>query len=228
MSYILDALRRADDERRRHPLRTPAFVPGDDLAPRAGPPRRKLPYLLLAVAALLGAVTWWLIATPAPDRETRPATALPTPPAAVILDAPSAVANLPPTGDRASSDRLPDAPREAAGRAIAAVGLDGGPAAPAEETSGAQPPHDPAHAEGEPTDPAVPWHALSPEQREGLTRPRLDVHVYADVPEKRFVMIGMRRFREGDRLGDGALLERIDAEGIVLVHGDLRYAVPRR
>src|SRR4029077_2931843 len=45
---------------------------------------------------------------------------------------------------------------------------------------------------------------------------RLDLHVYADHPQERFVMINMHKLREGDALPEGVRVESITADGAVL------------
>jgi general secretion pathway protein B len=74
----------------------------------------------------------------------------------------------------------------------------------------------------------VAWRDLPHEQRKGLPRPHLDVHVHADDPSGRFVMVGMRKYREGDTLPDGSLLERILADGVQLEFRGPHYRLPRR
>jgi len=41
-------------------------------------------------------------------------------------------------------------------------------------------------------------------------------HVYSDVPQKRLIIINNRIVREGDLVGNGLTLEKIDSEGVVL------------
>lgn len=41
-------------------------------------------------------------------------------------------------------------------------------------------------------------------------------HVYSDVPQKRLIIINNRIVREGDLVGNGLTLEKIDNEGVVL------------
>ncbi|WP_297527461.1 general secretion pathway protein GspB [Thiohalobacter sp.] len=74
---------------------------------------------------------------------------------------------------------------------------------------------------------APAWSELPPEQRGRVTRPRIDVHVHAEDPVRRFVLIDLKRYREGDRLPSGARLERIEADGILLDDNGIRYRVPR-
>ncbi len=43
----------------------------------------------------------------------------------------------------------------------------------------------------------------------------IDVHVYNDSPQRRFVLINGRRYREGDALSEGPRIAQIVPEGIV-------------
>ncbi len=54
----------------------------------------------------------------------------------------------------------------------------------------------------------------------------LDVHVYSDQREKRFVMINSRRYREGEPLREGPLLESISQDGAILQHQGQRFLLP--
>ncbi len=45
----------------------------------------------------------------------------------------------------------------------------------------------------------------------------LDIHVYSEIPEKRFVMINMKRRREGDDLGNGLKLIHIVPDGMIMI-----------
>ena len=51
----------------------------------------------------------------------------------------------------------------------------------------------------------------------------VDVHVYLDAPNKRFVFINQRRYREGERTTEGPLVEKIIPEGIILHHDGQRF-----
>jgi len=45
---------------------------------------------------------------------------------------------------------------------------------------------------------------------------RLDVHVYSERPRDRFVLINLQKYREGERLQEGPVVDEITAEGVVL------------
>jgi general secretion pathway protein B len=56
----------------------------------------------------------------------------------------------------------------------------------------------------------------------------LDVHVYATRPAERFVYINMQKYREGNTIAEGPLLERIRRDGVVLDYRGLRFLLPRQ
>jgi len=60
-----------------------------------------------------------------------------------------------------------------------------------------------------------------------LPQLRLDLHVFASKPQERFVMINMRKLREGDLLPEGVRVESITPDGAVLSHNGSKYLLPR-
>jgi len=54
---------------------------------------------------------------------------------------------------------------------------------------------------------------------------RLDVHVYANNPAERFVLVNLKKYREGDTLSEGPVLESITPEGVVLSFRGQRFRV---
>lgn len=67
------------------------------------------------------------------------------------------------------------------------------------------------------------WEDLSLEFRSGLDMPRLDVHVYDTDPQRRFVLIELRKYRAGDRLDSGAVIEEILPDGLQLSYQGTRF-----
>lgn len=55
----------------------------------------------------------------------------------------------------------------------------------------------------------------------------LDIHVYSDVPKDRFVFINMAKYREGSRLDEGPQVSEITPDGVVLRHQGKSFLVPR-
>jgi general secretion pathway protein B len=61
----------------------------------------------------------------------------------------------------------------------------------------------------------------------GLPELHLDLHVFADRPPDRFVMINMHRLGEGDSLPNGVQVEAIRPDGVVLSYHGTRFLLPR-
>lgn len=63
---------------------------------------------------------------------------------------------------------------------------------------------------------------------QALPELHLDVHVYATKPSDRFVYINMRKYKEGNTLQEGPVLEKIRRDGVVLNYRGLRFILPRQ
>lgn len=68
---------------------------------------------------------------------------------------------------------------------------------------------------------------LTLDQRIQLSPLHIDVHVYNENPQRRFVLINARKYKEGERLSEGPLLEEIRRDGLVMYYRDQRFIVPR-
>ena len=55
----------------------------------------------------------------------------------------------------------------------------------------------------------------------------VDIHVYPGEQSKRFVFINMRKYREGQRLDEGPVLEEITNTGVILSHQGNRFTLER-
>ena len=55
----------------------------------------------------------------------------------------------------------------------------------------------------------------------------LDIHVYSDAPEDRFVFINMSKQREQSRLAEGPIVKEITPNGVVLEHDGTSFLLPR-
>ena len=71
------------------------------------------------------------------------------------------------------------------------------------------------------------WNELPLEFRSGFNPPRLDVHVYDEEPSKRFILVELQRYVEGDMLGNGAKLEKIMPGSIQLFYQGTRFRIDR-
>ena len=72
----------------------------------------------------------------------------------------------------------------------------------------------------------APLRALPSDFRRALPPINVDVHVYSDDPEKRFVLVNSRPYREGDRLDEGPFLETISEQGTILSYQGQRFMIP--
>jgi general secretion pathway protein B len=213
MSFILDALKKAEAERQRQTGPTLLEV-------RVAQPRRRFPLWTLVIGALLIINILVLLAfvlrRPAPTTEPTP-TPAPTA-AAVSPPAPAAMPVAPPAVS------APAAPAQAAPAGPAAG--TAAPRAPLAASDDAQLAGD-NPADFEPAVPATPPRAPAYSARRGeppslsdiggeLPDLRLDLHVYATRPADRYALINMHRVREGDVLPEGPRVVAIDPDGVEL------------
>lgn len=56
----------------------------------------------------------------------------------------------------------------------------------------------------------------------------LDIHVHSQNPTERFVFVNMRKYLEGQTLKEGPSVERITGEGVILNQRGLRFLLPRQ
>lgn len=61
-----------------------------------------------------------------------------------------------------------------------------------------------------------------------LPEMRLDIHVYSNNPAERFVFVNMRKYLEGQVLNEGPTVERITPDGAILNNQGLRFLLPRQ
>lgn len=63
--------------------------------------------------------------------------------------------------------------------------------------------------------------------REGLPPLRLSMHVYDPDPAARFVLIDGKRYRQGDAIAPGILIDAIRPDGVAIAHGQQRFLLSR-
>ncbi len=71
------------------------------------------------------------------------------------------------------------------------------------------------------------WDELPLSVRSAFHRPHVDVHVYDPDPARRFVRLDLQKYREGDRTPEGLRVERITREGVVLSWHGNRFLLAR-
>jgi general secretion pathway protein B len=55
----------------------------------------------------------------------------------------------------------------------------------------------------------------------------LDIHVHSQNPAERFVFVNMRKYQEGQTTKEGPSVERITPDGVILNQRGLRFLLPR-
>jgi general secretion pathway protein B len=251
MSFILDALKKSENERQRQV--------GPSLADVQVSQRRDdKPWWVVAVAALLVLNLGVLLVVLMRDGDAK-SSASPATSESATANAPAAADARPGTQTPlpASASRMPrgnppvDASTNPAVHALAdeAGGYEPGVAPEADpllSSAGNVP-------EGPPMVRPIQAPAVSPaplqpaaeaqpaQDQEVLPTPtdlaasgtalpemHLDIHVYAARPADRFVFVNMRKYTEGQALKEGPTLERITPDGAVLNHRGLRFLLPRQ
>ncbi len=218
MSYILDALKKSQQERELGEVPT---ITTDQLSAEqtAGDSMRWVySAVLLAVAALAIAVFGMFFRsgdTPAPDLgSTRTAEASATP-------IPRTAKNAAHVGATAAG-HLPDATTSLAGSGSLPSSLpppgNQPPArvAVAQQTAAGAGPYSLRE-----TVPLLRELPLTFQQ--SVPEMNIDVHVFLNVPTKRFVFINQRRYREGEQTTEGPSVEEIIPEGVIFRHEGQRF-----
>lgn len=220
MSYILDALQRADAERER------GHVPG--LNSQRVPPASRRPvqvrrwrpwHVALAIGVGLCAVLalwWWQppsvpsIPTPAAEPAAAPVSAAPPPtPTPSARPEPVLPILAPPRPEPAPAARTTTAPAKVA--------------APAEAASA--PTAKPATTETASSNPVRTFAELSPEVRAQLPAVNVSGATYSKDAAVRMLIVNGKVVQEGQEIAPGLKLETIGQRSAVLNHQGLRYSI---
>jgi general secretion pathway protein B len=206
MSYILDALRKSEQQRklvRDLKLKQPA---SGEVPP---PPRPWWPVafaLLVAAAVGVGA---YVALQPKASPPSVPATAEPAPPPPTPQTAPAS-----PPGPTAVSPASDSGPI----RDLAKQAQPPAPAVPAAL----------AAARAQPDPQTVPFLREMPgEFVRAVPELTVNIHVYAPDPAQRVLYINNKQVREGEAVADGIYVENIVADGVVLQRFGTRFKLPR-
>jgi len=241
MSFILDALKKSENERQRQA--SPALF-----EVKVAAPRRRLPLWAVALAVLLGVnmlVLGWVLlrdgrgpepaatGAPAPAPASSGAGAAPsgevTVPATVTFQV-----NVPASAAPGASAPAPEpgvvAPSPAPPLSEEPLLSDQLPSVPPDyDARDYQPAITPEEARA--TAAARRAGELPPSRDELLARGeqlpevRLDLHVYDTDPAKRFVFLNMRKLREGESLPDGVRVDEITPGGAKLSYRGTQFAL---
>jgi len=241
VSFILDALRKSDAERQRQ------GAPGlADIRYARRPVQRStwVPILVVVLAAnlLVMGWLWFRDSPPASPAASVPAAAAP-PPAVepAPLPDPSPMPSLPevrplaqeaagvpsPAGQQSVPADPDIAPGDAAGDEPPVPGgedpdsLLAAVADPPRGTAVQPPPAGTSRIRDYPGLPTSQQLLAAGTLR--VPELSLELHVYSSDPERRFVIINGRRYREGVALAEGPRVEAINAEGVILDSQGTRF-----
>lgn len=210
MSFILDAIKKSDQQRQRGATPTLLTLPAASAEQRS--PAILTYWVLAAVTLSIGIAIGWL----RPWQAEQPAGPL----AAPVKSVPQADVNLPPSPVAAPAVQLqaipvPRAPAplpqmqkklaEALGKAA--------PASVPVETVIAKSAPVAARALGD----------LPLEVRREIPEMRVAMHAYSPRPEARIVSINDRLLHEGDSAADGVKLEEITPDGMIFSYKEFRF-----
>ena len=71
------------------------------------------------------------------------------------------------------------------------------------------------------------WFDLPAQFRNRIDLPRLDVHVYSEDPQGRFILVNLKKYREGDTLPNGLVLEQILPYGLEMSYQGEQFRVAK-
>jgi general secretion pathway protein B len=241
VSFILDALRKSEHARQRQTGPGLAEMPVAAKRPRsnvwATAAIALLVVNLLAVGILLLRRAQRDDAVAAPPAAANPSLVVPSPtagtpvtqsaaaPVRAPIDEPAGPGGRNPLADEVGtgSDALQAAAAVPAGPPAVstnATARRGGSVvyAPVPEASDlpySPPPAEPAVRQTRPPADAMP-NADEVTARGGVAALHLDLHVYATQPQQRFIFVNSRKYKEGDTLAEGPVVEQITPDGAVL------------
>ena len=196
MSYLLDALRKSEEERQQS-LHRPAGA-GFTFVKDSAPPKKKFAFgliltsLMLLAIVILGAGWWW-----SQNQRVEPAV----------------------SADQAESGET------AADQTSLAPAQSSPAPSQLEAASSAAEPASISSPSAETTD-AIPYLSeMSVDFQTALPELSFSGHVYSPEPRLRMIMINNTVVREGDAVGADLTLEEIDEDGVVLRLHQTRFRI---
>jgi len=211
MSFILDALKKSENERARQ--NGPALLEARVVPPRRGPSAWAI-VVGIVLAANLALLVYVLLRArpPAAEEETTrtavsaPANAAPATPSPAPAQAPLQPPVATPAPTTAQQEPLPPPAAEVVNPADYAPARAPGTLARPAPQAGA----------GATMDSSLPTAADLVARATGLPPLRLTLHVYDEQPQNRYVLVNSQRVREGETTNDGVRVERITPEGVLM------------
>ena len=208
MSFILDALRKSETERQQQT--GPVLAASGQRAPRQ---KRSVWPPVIVLVLIANAVGMAIIFYRGDSR-----------PPDVTIARPD---ELPDISPAASTANLPVGEPDAAATAGPAV-LQRQPVPEPAPTAASPRPADAEPAAGSSIQDALPTlDQLLMSGVVALAPLHMDIHVYSEDPENRFVFINMKKYREGEAVAEGPSIEEITTGGVVLNHQGNRFVLNR-
>lgn len=240
MSYILDALRKSEQERRQ----ADPSVLGSIAADTVALPRPSFTPFLVAGASLLVALAvaiFWAYRDNRPTASTATITSSAPTRGTTTTEPPvlaEPAARVPDASERVAPElkRSPFAPPQEDGtvRDLANEARVDSPPKPAALEPAPAPivPAPPviARAASPPTfaaDPIKFLFAMPPEFQRALPELTVNIHIYAPHDADRILYINNRQYQAGDRVRDDIVLEEIVPDGAVMNYRGQRFKLPR-
>jgi general secretion pathway protein B len=231
MSFILDALKKSENERQRQAGPALATVP---TSVQKGSGKKWLTILVISMAVVIGILAIMLVRTDAPPRTIPAQRPIVASPPATQATNPVAVTRPP---QRAEND-IPQAhvaavPEKREVRSLRDEARVGGgeSATRADLTSTATA----ARPSPQPTTTTPPKTRSTDASQLPTARDlflqgaltsiplHLDLHIYSDEPARRAVFVNGKKYREGDQILNGPRVREIVPEGVVLDDGRQRF-----
>jgi general secretion pathway protein B len=227
MSFILDALKKSENDRQRQSA--PALF-----EVKVAQPRRRYPLWAIGLAVLLGVnfvvLAWVLMRDPAPATAPPVAAAAQNPVAAPgmgpnVVYVPAVIMPQPATQAQTQTQIAPASVPAPADEPLL---MDQEPAVPPDFNAND---YVPAVTRAEATAAAVERSGFLPSRDEVLSKGtqlpdlKLDLHVFAQNPSERFVFINMRKLREGESLPEGVRVDTITPRGADLSYRGTRFSL---
>lgn len=241
MSFILDALKKSENERQRH--RGPSLV---DVPARRAVSNRPWWFVALAGLLVLNLIVFLVVMLRDEDPPVAAPQAAQAPaPAPAVQPAPMPAARATPIS-RPQPDSDPTVRSLAEEAGVMEEGdMEGAVEPPpmaeaAEVPPGprivspiegptATPARAPPSAPTRPSDENLPsFNDITASGSAQFPPLHLDIHVFATAPADRFVFINMKKYREGESMSEGPTVERIRRDDVVLNHRGLRFVLPRQ
>lgn len=220
MSFILDALKKSETDRQQQSSAEFAKVPSS-----SGPNR--LPVWLLVLGLLLAinlVVLLGVLFKPSTEPARGPTVATSVPSAAASSDAgrEEERENQGTQGQPSFANRISEAKRNRPSASDAGAAVQ-----PRTLSESAVPPA----ASSERTAPAATSlptiYEVIADGSVVLPDLHLDIHVYSEVPQDRFVFINMSKQREKSQLSEGPVVEQITPDGVILTYRGTSFLLPR-